>query len=145
MAEKLDMCDLYGKPVSYKFNAKEIAFIKKNTPKKNYKIKYAIYNKTSSKNLYIAFIIDQMPYSPRRSAIENNWDIIAEREISNLEYHEMIQNYGTNHRRFKVWYYRNVETLMQDDLRYNVTTPDVFVKKCKNLGYSGSVQLEMKL
>lgn len=140
----MDLIKLWSKPISYKFTEREIAFIKKHNPKHQYKVKYAFYNKKSSKGLYLAFIIDSAAHSPRRSGIENYWTYIAERPLTNIEYQEMIENFGSNNRRFLVFYYRDIEYLMLEDKKYNVETPEEYVKLAKAKGYSGDFQLKIE-
>jgi len=130
---------------SEEFSKEEIRFIKSKIPKQKYNIRYSIYNKTSSKNLYIAFVIDTMRNSVRRSGVENSWTTICERDLTNIEYDEMIKNFGTNNRRFKVYYYRHIEHLILEDKKYNIDTPEEFILKCKSLGYTGDFQLKMEI
>lgn len=141
----MDLLDLYSKPKEYKFTPKEIKFIKKHLPKHSFRVKYALYNKKSSKGLQIAFIIDTMPYQSRKSGVENYWTYICDRPITNIEYDELIENYGMNNRRFKVWYYKHIEMLILEDKKYNVETPADFIKICKDKGYTGDFQLKMEL
>ncbi|MDE3744010.1 hypothetical protein [Maribacter polysaccharolyticus] len=145
MNKTLDISDLYKKPASYKFNAEEIAFIKKHLRKSSFKAKYAIYKPESHKGIYIGFFIDCIPNSVRRSGIENSWDFLYERDITNIEYQELIENFGCDNRRFIVYQYRHIEQLVLDDLKYNVKTPDGFIKRCKELGYTGDFQLSLQL
>lgn len=139
----MDLIELSRKPASYKFSPEEIKFIKKKIPKNSFKAKYALYNKESKKGCYIGFFIDGMPRSPRRSGVENHWDFIAERPLSNREYEEEIQNFGCNNRRFQVWMYDKIEHLIEADLSYGIKTPEDFVAICKKKGYSGDIQLKI--
>lgn len=143
LSEKMQVLELYRKPASYKFSDEEIKLIKKYTPKSGFKIKYAFYNKKSYKGKYIVFIIDYMPTSYRRSGVENNWEYFCEREISDVEYLEQIQNFGCNKRRFVVWDYKKIEQLIADDLLYNVKTPEAFVNECRKRGYYGNYQSKL--
>ena len=137
------LAELYAKPSSYKFNDEELKFIKRFEKKSDFLIKYGFYRKISNNGCQIAFIIDQAPNSPRRSGVENNWDIFCSRPISTIEYDEMIQNYGMNKKRFLVFYYDNIDYLIYEDLKYNVKTPEDFVKECFNRKYTGSFQSEI--
>ncbi|SFS30523.1 hypothetical protein [Lutibacter maritimus] len=145
MNSSYDIMELWSKPTTYKFSSDEIAFIKKHTSKNSYKVKYALYNKHSSQGKYIAFIIDSNPNATRKSGMENFWTYIAEREITIIEYDELIANFGCNNRRFQVWYYKSIDHLILDDLKYSVKTPERFVKVCKEKGYTLGVQLKMEL
>lgn len=135
--------NLYCKPAKEQFTEEEVKFLKRHLPKSKWRIKYAFYNKYSSKGCYITFIIDGEPNAVRRSGVENYWTIICERPLSNIEYDEVIRNFGTNHRRFKVWYYDCIEALIQEDKKYYVETPKEFVKQAKEKGYSKSIQLNL--
>ena len=99
----------------------------------NYLAKYAFYKKKSGKGLQIEFIIDQMPYSPRRSAAENQWKVICERSLTKYEKFEMDTN--KPNRRFLVWHYEDIDTLIEDDKKYGVETPKKFIEECKKRGY----------
>lgn len=139
-SERIKVMELYSKPITYKFSDEEIKLIKKYKPKSSFKVIYAFYNKNSYKKRYIVFIIDCIPNSARRSGVENNWEYFCEREISDLEYLEQIQNFGCNKRRFIVWNYEKIEELIAGDLLYKVKTPDEFINECKKRGYSGNYQ-----
>src|SRR5690606_24162833 len=104
----------------------------------------ALYKPKSSKGLYIGFVIDSMPFCPRRSGFENHWDFICERELNDIEYQEMLENYGSNNRRFRVWMYDVIERLQGDDKKYDIETPAEFVQRCKDKGYTGDVQAVMQ-
>ena len=143
LSEKMQVLELYSKQESYKFSDEEIKLIKKHTPKSGFKIRYAFYNKNSYKEKYIVFIIDSMPTSYRRSGVENNWEYFCEREISDIEYLEQIQNFGCNKRRFTVWNYQKIEQLIADDLLYNVETPEAFINECRKRGYYGNYQSKL--
>ncbi|WP_291960133.1 hypothetical protein [Maribacter sp.] len=135
--------ELWHKPANEKFTPEEINIIKKYIPKSKYRARYAIYKPVSKKDLYIGFFLDSNPNATRRSGVENHWDFLYEREITNIEYQEIIENYGCNNRRFHAYYHRHIEHLVNEDLKYNVTTPPGFVKECKRLGYTGDFQLQM--
>ena len=136
----LDILELYDKPANYKFSDIEIEFIKKHCPIYKFKAKYAIYKKKSKKGKQIGFFIDQIPCQHRKSGVENHWEFITERKLTKLEYEEMIHNFGTNTRRFIVWMYDNIESLIQDDLKCNIDTPQEFIDECKKRGLSGIYQ-----
>lgn len=133
--------DLHDKPRSEKFTEEELGIIRDHLGKdrNKYVCKYAFYNKPSSKKLHIAFIIDTM-HGSRRSGIENNWDYHVSRPISDLEFEEVVQNFGCNLRRFIVYYYRDVEHIIKEDQLYDVETPQKFIDECKRRGYSGNYQ-----
>lgn len=132
-----DIMELYSKPASYKFSQEEIQFIKTRKPKHKFLVKYALYNKHSFKNKYVCYIIDSNPGSHRRSGVENYFNVICTRPLTDIEYEEIIQNFGTNHRRFLVFYYQYIEQLIIDDAKYELLlTPDLFIKTCISKGYS---------
>lgn len=138
----LEILDLYDKPISYKFSEVELKAIKKHQPKSDFKIRYSIYKRPSSKNMYITFIIDQMCKQSRKSGAENQWETICTRDINNTEYNEMISNFGTHHQRFIVWYYKDIETLIADDLKYKIDTPKEFIELCISKGYVSNKKKE---
>lgn len=144
--EQFALMDLYAKPASYKFNEEEIALIKKHDNIKNYLVYYAFYRKTSNKNCYIEFIIDCIPNHRRRSGVMNNWEIHTKRALNRIEYKEMIENFGTAHKRFIVWNYETIEHLIEEDAKYGIVTPQVFIDECKKRGYyDKSNQLKLEL
>lgn len=137
------LMDLYSKPASYKFSDDEIKFIKKHVKKSSYVVRYAFYNKHSSRDKYIIFIIDGDRSASRRSGVENNWEYHSERELTDIEFLEIIQNFGCNKRRFQVWNYAKIEQLMADDLKYNIETPQGFVNEARKRGYYGNYQTKI--
>lgn len=135
----MDLDTLYSKKEPY--TEEEVAFVKSKHSKSNFKVKYAFYNKESSKGLYLALILDRIPYATRRSGLENNWEVISERNITNIEFDEQMRNYGCSNRRFTVWYYRDIEAMVDEEKKcYNVDVPEEYVKQAKERGYSGSFQ-----
>lgn len=133
--------DLYSKKEA--FTKEEIKFLKSKIKKSSYRIKYGFYRKESKSGCQLAFIIDSSPFATRRSGVENNWEIFCEREISDLEYHEEIENYGCNVKRFKVFYYKDIGYLIHEDLKYKVNTPEPFINECIKRGFNGNFQTKM--
>ncbi len=131
----MDILDLYSKPVSYQFSTEETEEIKKHFKKSDIRVKYCIYNKHSKRGTYIGVLFDLIPLAPRRSAYMNYWKVMAERPCSELEYEELVANFGCNRRRFIVYPYKTIDFLQKEDALYQVKTPSVFVKKCMELGY----------
>lgn len=84
---------------------------------------YAIYKKQSKDKCQIAFLIDQIPNSWRRSAVLNNYNIIYKRPLSKIEIEECEANKEFNNKRFIVWYYKDLEYLIKEDLKYGIKTP----------------------
>lgn len=141
----MNIHDLYSKPVDYKFNKDELKAIKAYLRKDRHNIRcrYAFYRKKSSKGCYIAFIIDQDFNAVRRSGVENYWEYICDRPISDIEFEELAENWGCDIKRFKVWYYRDINYLIHEDLKYNVDTPSVFVNEAIKRGYVSSYQTKI--
>lgn len=129
--------DLYGKSRDYQFNDEEkeflINYIKEH--KNEYVAKYCIYTKHSFKNCYVQFTIDQMAHSPRKSAVENAYRVICTRPLCDLELEELAENWGCHTRRFITWNYRDIESLIEEDLKYKINTPQKFIDECRKLGY----------
>lgn len=136
---RIDLMDLWSKSTDYKFNKEEIEFIlKKITPSSFYKlkVKYAFYRPDSSKGLYIVLIYDTTADASRRSGVENKWEVICERNYSELELLEYAQNFGCQKQRFKVYNYKYIECLQFDDAKYNIQTPEAFIKEAIKRGYT---------
>lgn len=135
--------EIWDKPKNQLLPPEDIAYLKSKFPKSNWKAQYAFYRKTSKFDCYITFIIDQMPYCPRRSAVQNNWEVICERGITNIEYDELINNWGCSNRRFIVYHYKYIEQLQVEDKKYYIDTPIEFVEEAKKRGYTGDIQLRL--
>lgn len=134
------LMELYRKPAEYKFNKKEINFLKKHLPKSKYLVKYCIWKQKRHNGLYISFIIDRFPRRVRPCAADKSLDVICTREISEDEWVEELQNFGTHNRVMTAWDYDIVERLIMEDKKYGVNTPSKFVEHCKKLGYSGKLE-----
>lgn len=126
--------DLMDKKEPFTKEEKEV--VREFLRRDKFVIKYGIYTKKSNKNCYISFIIDSNRNQQRRTLAYNNFKIICQREISDLEFEEQVENFGCNPRILEVFYYRDIETLIKEDLKYNINTPEKFVKECKSLGYT---------
>lgn len=123
----------------------EFNFLKKQIKKKNFTVTYGFYNKESAQKKQIAVIIDQMPFMNRRSGVENYWDYIQTRDITELEIEEYINFYfRKSYKRFIVHYYNNVDKLIYHDKKLNAVTPNNFIEKCRDKGYSGTFQLKLE-
>jgi hypothetical protein len=131
--------ELYALPTKHQYTDEELQFIMDNLGKKKFRIKYAIFRQHSHKGLYISFIIDRMPYATRRTVAYNSYEVICEREISDKEYIEECQNFGCGSRTLHVYYYKNIELLIEEDKLYNVDTPQKFIDECVKLGYTESL------
>lgn len=138
MTPVIDTRELYSMPASRKFNPIELIVIREELQRERheYVAKYGFYKKKSSRNAYIVFIIDLAAHSPRKSGVENNWEIICKRPICDIEFEEFVENYGCDTRRFKVWHYRDIEHLIEEDWKYELQTPEVFINECKKRGYT---------
>lgn len=125
-----EVLDLYSKPPSYKFNEEEIELIKQYEPKSNYTIKYCIWKQHRINGKYICFAIE-LCRQARKSAFEHSVQVICERELTDVEYQEMIENFGTCNRRFLVYNFDNIEKVIAMDKLYNVKTPQQFIDRCQ--------------
>ena len=136
--------ELWKKPIDEDFTKEEISFLKKYIKNQNYKVRYGFYNKVSSLRKQISLVFDLIPFPPRKSGVENNWQIISEREISDLEIMEFILFYFRDcNKRFLVFYYKNIEKLILDDERLGIETPFSFVNLCYEKGYSGDFKMKI--
>jgi hypothetical protein len=133
--KSLVLMDLYNKPVGYKFTEGEKNIIKREIPKESYLVKYALWKQERKNQLYICIAIDKNPRRTRKAAIDNSLNVIATRDISDIEYEEEIENFGVNKRIINLWNYDVIETLIKEDLKYGVATPSHFISYCKNEGY----------
>lgn len=132
--------NLWNKQTTEDWTTEEFTFLKKQIRKKNYKVTYGFYNKISSKNKQIALIIDSTPLS-RKSGVENNWEYISSRKITDLEIEEYINfHFRSSYKRFLIFYYQNIERLISDDDKLKAITPPDFIKLCQERGYSGNYQ-----
>ena len=127
------------------YTVDEIKFLKSQIKNKNYVVKYGFYNKESAMKKQIAVIFDLMPNLGRKTGVENNWEIISTRKITDKEIEEFITFYFRNaFKRFLVFYYKNVDKLIFDDMRLNAETPNKFIEQCRKKGYSGTFQLKLE-
>lgn len=136
--------DLYSKPASYKFSDRELKFIKRHEPKHKFLIRYCFYRGKSKDNLYIGFVIDMIPNGPMNKGYSNKLECFCTRKISDIEYQEAIENFGTWNRRFRIWWYRDIEQLQLEDQKYNIETPEEFVNECIKRGYYGNYQMKIE-
>lgn len=126
------------------FSDEDMRFLKSYIKTKNFKVKYGFYNKISSNKRQIAVIFDLIPAQTRRTGVENNWEVICTRAITDREIEEFIYHYfKSSFKRFLVFYYANVDRLIQDDEKLGSVTPEDFVEKCRSKGYSGAFQLKI--
>lgn len=137
--------ELWNKNPKEDFSDSELAFLKNHLSKKKYKVKYGFYNRKSSKGKYISVIFDLMPLQNRKTGSENNWDVIAEREMTEGELNEfIIFHYRNSFKRFLVFYYKDLEKLLIDDIKLGAKTPYEFIKQCENKGYKGNYQSKIE-
>lgn len=129
--------ELWNKPNNIDFTEEEISFLKEYIKNQSYRVKYGFYSKKSSQGKQISVIFDLMPKLVRKSGASNNWEILYERELSDLEIMEYILFYfRSSYKRFIVFYYSNVERLVQDEIRLGVDTPLRFISECNRRGYN---------
>lgn len=131
---------------SEEYSDDEVTFLKNYIESKSFKVSYGFYNKVSSKKMQIAVIFDLIPSQMRRTGVENNWEIIYTRKITDKEIQEYITHYFRNtFKRFLVFYYSNVDKLIHDDKVLGATTPEKFIELCREKGYNGTFQLKLEL
>jgi hypothetical protein len=134
--------ELFSKPSSYKFSEQEKKTIRCSFKKSDVLIKYGIIKKPVTLPP-IAFLIDFMPYSDKVSFVERQLDIISKRKISDLEYEELVANFGMDRRRFRIWNYYAIEFLQEEDNLYGVETPQIMIDECVRRGLVKSYQKRM--
>lgn len=123
-----DLLDLSDKPFDQEFTDDEISFLKEKLPKSKYRVVYAIYKAYSHKGKYFAIMIDQHPFATRRSGVENIWNFLEKRELSQAEYDFMIDNFGCFNRRFYACQFATLEELIQEDKNRGIITPDSVIR-----------------
>ena len=123
----MTILELYNKPLDYQFTQQERAVIRQNI-KKAMQIRYVIYKGHYTKYGHIGLVIDYMRYSPRRSAVENQWIEVCRREPCKREMEEFTTNFGCQTRRFKVFWYRTLRELEEDEAMYGLKVPQEFVE-----------------
>ena len=128
--------NLSHKPMDYKFTDDEIKFILMNSDIQNAKAKYFIWKQERHNKKYIGFMLDFMPFRVRKTGVDNSTDIICTRDLCKLEKLEEAQNYGCRNRIMHNWNYKDVEALIEDDLKYGIQTPQKFIDHCKRLGHT---------
>jgi hypothetical protein len=137
--------DLWNKDINIDFDPDEFAFLKKQIKNKKFTITYGFYNKVSAQKKQIVLIINTDPFMTRRTGVENNWEYITTRDITDLEIEEYINFYfRSSYKRFWVFYYRDIERLIVDDLKLKTITPPVFIKMCQDKGYEGKYQTRLE-
>lgn len=128
--------ELYSMPFSYKFSKEEVERIKPEITRYGVNVKYCFYKRKSSKGTYIMVVYDFMCNSVRKSGAENNFEVIATREITDLEVTEFAQNFGSNNRRFRSYNYKYIEDLIRDEKNlYGLDVPENFILQSKRKGY----------
>ena len=140
----MNLYDLGNKPKGYKYTDEEFDFILENSHIKDVICKYFIWKQKRHNGLYIGFAFDHVPRQPRKSAMCNSINVIAKRKPCKLEINEMVYNYGCSNRKYHHWDYDFIERLIDEDLKYNITTPVEFISHCKNLGYTNPNYFEGK-
>lgn len=120
----------------------EFEWLRRYIKNQNFIVKYGFYNKTSERP--ICLIYDLIPKQMRRTGVENNWTILAERKMSNAEIIEFINFYfKISYKRFLVFYYSNINKLIIDDEKLNIKTPTSFIEECEKKGLRKNLQLKL--
>lgn len=145
MSEVAKIYDLWEKDMSEDFTDQERSFLKRYLKKQRYLVKYGFYTKVSLKGKQIAVIFDLEPYKNRKSGSENNWEVICQRQMTDVEIDEYITFYfRPSFKRFLVFYYKDLERLLLDDSKLAVETPYEFIKACEKRGYVGKYQTKIE-
>lgn len=124
--------DLWNKPMGLDFTEDEIEFLMGFLGQKGYRVKYGFYNKISAKGKYLTVLYDSMPNMNRRTGVENNWEFISERAITDAELREyIIFYYRASFKRFLVFYYADIDAVIATDIKLGAITPKDFVKSAE--------------
>jgi hypothetical protein len=122
----------------------QIQLVFKELKSKKIKVKYCFYQKESAQNKQLAVVYDLIPNQSRRTGVENNWEVISTRLISDSELLDYVKNYfQSSHKRFLVFYYENIDKIIYLDKKFNVNTPESFVDESLKRGYKGNFQIKM--
>ena len=125
---------LMAMPASYQFSEKEMNFLKQMYPRSRFAVVYAFFKGWSDKKLPCQVIYDSHPESPRRSGVQNLYEFVCKRPVSDDEYDDLIGNLGTNNRRFKVYSYSNLEEVIAEDVRLGAVTPEKYKTEARLRG-----------
>lgn len=137
--------DLWQKDINIDFEPDEFNFLKKQIKRKKFTVTYGFYNKESAQKKQIALIINTDPFMTRRTGVENNWEYIHSRDMTDLEIEEYVNFYfRPSFKRFWVFYYRDIERLIIDDQKLKAVTPLIFIKMCQDKGYVGKYQTRIE-
>ena len=137
--------DLWNKDINIDFEPEEFSFLKQRIKSKKFIVTYGFYNKASSQKKQIALIINTDPFMTRRTGVENNWDYVITRKMTDLEIEEYINFYfRSSYKRFLVFYYRDIERLIVDDKKLGGETPYEFIKQCESKGCKGKYQTRIE-
>lgn len=109
----------------------ERAFIKSNLKKSDKRIIYFIWNQKRHNEKYYGILIDTDCKSDRKSAVWKAIKIIAERDLCDIEFEEIVDDYGCNNRRYEAFNYSTIDELVEGDSRYGITTDKEIVKAMK--------------
>lgn len=112
------LLDLYHRG---KHSSDDVEFIREHY-KNTYVGIYFVWKQHRKNNLYIGYMIYNNS-CPRKAAMFKTIVIIDERKLASHEWEEMIGNYGCHNRVIIEWSYATLEKLIEDDLKYGVTTP----------------------
>lgn len=134
--------DLYSKEKGVAFTKDELIFIKSKLKISDYTIIYAWWKNENSKKP-LGYIIDSSNYATRKSPFFNSIDIIHKREPNKKEFHWICENFGSGHRRFHCFWYNNPIGLIQDDLKFDVTTNLKVITYAKNKGLNNGFQTKL--
>jgi hypothetical protein len=122
----------------------QIQLVFKELKSKKIKVKYCFYQKESTQNKQLAVVYDLIPNQSRRTGVENNWEVISTRLISDSELIDYVKNYfQSSYKRFLVFYYENIDKIIYLDKKFNVNTPESFIDESLKRGYKGNFQIKM--
>jgi hypothetical protein len=120
----------------------EKQFLRTNYPRKAFRIKYVIWNQKRTNGLYLSVFEERLTKRIRKTEVDNSVEVIASRIPSEIEYDEIISNFGCCSRLITAYHYETIEDVILEDKReYNINTPKEFIDECKKRGYTRTPDL----
>lgn len=129
------LLDLYSKAVDIPFTEEEIEYIKQKIPSNRFRIKYGFWKK-SIKGLHLFYAIDYMPEQIRKSGVDHSMKVISTRLPNEIEYDEIIANFGACNRKYRIYFYKTIEEIIKEDKKYKIETPLEFIQEAINQKYT---------
>lgn len=132
-----------NQPKDKLFDDEQVKILKSWHPKSKYLIKYATWKQERKNDMYILFIVDQMPNRVRKSAVDHSIKVVCTRELTDDEHTECVQNIDCWNRVMRTWSYKTIEQLIEDDQNIGIETPQEFIDHCRKHGWTSTKRIEI--